>query len=130
MNRSAKELGAIVRARRLALGLKQREVVDAAGVSEPTYRAIENGRTEAGDLTLAAVSRGLEWPSEALGRIKAGEDPEGFDSADFFDEPSIRLSASGVDLDELRELDPEGYQTVLAQIDLLVRRARKQRDGD
>lgn len=74
------ELGEVARKRRIQLGRTQIEVVeiaaDAMGAkvfSEPTYRALETGRTAASDRTLAAVARGLDWPSEALIRARAGD---------------------------------------------------------
>ena len=79
MKRTAEELGAIVRDRRLALGGTQVQVIEAARiaggatVSEPTMRSVEKGRTEANDLTLASISRGLDWPPDALRKIRDGE---------------------------------------------------------
>lgn len=78
------ELGAIVRARRLELGRTQVDVIAAAreatgaSISEPTMRAVENGRTAPSDLTMASISRGLDWPADALRRIRDGEDPAAF----------------------------------------------------
>lgn len=81
-----KELGEVIRRRRLALGRKQidivnasREVFEGSGVSEPTVRALETGRTNASSLTLAIVSRALDWPHDALERIRDGEDPASLD---------------------------------------------------
>lgn len=78
---SPAELGAIARDRRVALGLKQVQVVqraarlvgDASALSEPTLRAIERGRTNASDRSLAIVSRALDWPPDALRRLRDGE---------------------------------------------------------
>lgn len=82
MERTPAEVGEIVRARREYLGRTQVEVVQrardemgAGAISEPTYRAVERGRTEPSGLTMAAIARGLDWPTDALKRIRAGEDP-------------------------------------------------------
>lgn len=78
MQRTPAELGDVVRQRRLELGLKQRDVIQRANeyapgsLSEPTLRAIENGRTNAQDRTLAATSRALRWPSDTLVRVRGG----------------------------------------------------------
>jgi len=75
-------LGDIARKRRLALGLRQTDVVQRAAetlpnaISEPTLRAIENGRTVASERALAAASVGLGWPADALSRIRDGASPE------------------------------------------------------
>ena len=88
MTRSPTELGEIVRDRRLAIGLTQIAVVEAANkavpgaISEPTYRALERGRTEASDRVLSAASRGLRWSHDALRRIRDGESPAFFDRTD------------------------------------------------
>lgn len=80
--RTAAELGAIAKARRVSLGRTQVGVVQKAVetmgaevISEPTYRSIENGRTEASDRTLAAASVGLDWPAPTLANIRAGDEP-------------------------------------------------------
>ena len=39
----------------------------------------------------------------------------------------LRLSASGTALDELSELDPEGYEAIVQQAEFLLRRARERR---
>lgn len=83
MSLTPAELGAVVRGRRLELGLTQVQVVQAiqaagsgAGISEPTYRSVETGRTSPTDLTLAAISKGLGWPANRLAQIRDGLDPD------------------------------------------------------
>lgn len=133
MPRSPEELGALVRQRRLALGRKQVDVVRvmraASGgrvVSEPTYRAVETGRTNASDLSLAAISVGLDWPPGALAAIRAGEDPDTIperpaaaswgSTGSPGGEISIASDGAGLgfDLDELRRLDPETHAQLMA----------------
>lgn len=51
-----------------------------------------------------------------LGRLRA--EPE-----------DIQLSASGTDLEELRTLDPEGYELLMNQARLFLERARERKEG-
>lgn len=119
-------MGAIVRIRRNSLGLRQIDVVRAANetlgvtvISEPTYRALEKGRTNATDRTLAGASVGLRWPSDALARIRQGEEPDSIDPR------SVQVDASGVDLEELRHADPESYEQIIGMARIALDRARR-----
>jgi hypothetical protein len=135
------QLGLIVKARRIALGRTQVEVVNAARdafgtevISEPTYRAVETGRTEATQLTLSAISRGLSWPADRLLTIKLGTElsPEftEVDAATFvasFDhddlvEAGVDIDASGADLDLLRRTDPEYFEQLMSLVRTHLRR--------
>lgn len=74
MPRTAAEVGAIVAARRTALGLRQ----DALpGISSALVRQIERGTAPPGGRAVnrAALTRALGWPTDALERLAAGEDP-------------------------------------------------------
>lgn len=44
-------------------------------------------------------------------------------------QPAVRISASGVDLDELRRLDPEAYEAIIRQAEIALDRARDRRRG-
>lgn len=91
-----------------------RDAMGASAVSEPTYRALEKARTDASALTLSAVSRGLDWPAHALARIADGIDVAA--ATGRIEEP-FSMDASGADLAELAESDPEYY----AQLNELAR---------
>src|SRR5689334_11897202 len=91
------ELGQIVKARRSQLGLKQVDVINAVNerfgpkaISDPTYRALETGRTHASDRILAVVSQVLRWPADALRSIRDGADPATF--------PTVNLGATAADV--------------------------------
>lgn len=49
----------LIRNRRLALGLYQRELGKLAGVAESTVQNVENGYSDAGDSTLLAILKAL-----------------------------------------------------------------------
>ena len=77
------ELGQLIRQHRTSRGLTQIEVIDRAKaalggnvMSEPTYRAVESGRTHASERTLVAVARGLDLPAQTFVDARAGRDPE------------------------------------------------------
>jgi hypothetical protein len=124
MERSADELGQIMKARRGFLGRTQVQVVEvakAAGrdISEPSYRQLENGRgwEKASARILSAASVGLEWPPDALARVALGADPSGVGA--------IEMSASGIDLDELARVDPEMYEQIRSMAALALERANR-----
>lgn len=73
--RTPQEVGAIVRQRRVELGLRQ-EGLD--GVSSMTVRQIEQGTASPSGrgITRVALMRALGWPPDALDRLAAGEDPK------------------------------------------------------
>jgi transcriptional regulator with XRE-family HTH domain len=60
-------VGAALRARRVALGLTQD---DLDGVSSSTIRKAERGELGMRDLTRAAYMRGLQWPNDAIERLR------------------------------------------------------------
>ncbi|MCC5953442.1 MAG: helix-turn-helix transcriptional regulator [Acidimicrobiia bacterium] len=116
---SPKELGQIVKTRRTELGFTQRKVVDRVAdqlgteaISEPTYRAVETGRTNASALTLSAVSRALDWPPDALERIRDGAPPpNAADAASAGDEIQIAALAGNLTPENRAKL--EGYARAL-----------------
>lgn len=67
---SAKRLGDLIRERRTHIGLRQTEIIAAAGVSIATWRLIERGAaTSFRGLTLAGVEKALEWPRGTIAEI-------------------------------------------------------------
>lgn len=66
-------VGAAVRKRREDLGLTQTELAATAHVSDTTVRVLERARRtsyRAGNLR--AIARALQWPDDAIDRIRAG----------------------------------------------------------
>lgn len=114
--RTPEEVGDLVRQRRIEKGLTQEDV---PGVSSATFHKIEAGKqTSFRASTLRSLGTALDWPIDALDRLTAGEDPAGLE------EPVSVSSADGVDFDEVRRLDPEGYAQLEATARLLRDRAR------
>ena len=93
-----REIGGIVRARRLSLGLTQ----DELGVSKAVVSLLEHGKQRSfARSTLAKVSRSLRWTSDSLELMAGGGSP-----------------AEGTEVDE----DVPGSMAVLQQ--LVVRHDR------
>lgn len=65
----------------------------------------------------------LDWPQDALDRLAAGADPDDFDREP--EPPAIQMAASGVDLEELRRLDPEAYEHIYGLVEIAIDRARQ-----
>ncbi len=125
MERTPRQLGEIIKTRRDALGRTQVKVLDVAKAaghefSDPTYRAIEGGRSKSVPTgrVLAGISVGLDWPPDALAKIAAGANPATIDAP-------IEMSASGIDLDELRRVDPEMYEQIRNLARTALERAAK-----
>ena len=80
--RSWAEVGRLVRQRRDRLGLTQNEVVTRAAdingersISTATINIIERGaRDDYRRQTLIALARALDWPDDAVDRLRAGDD--------------------------------------------------------
>lgn len=85
MERPWGEVAALVRQRRSELGRSQQGVVDRAieklgprTLSEPSVRVFEAaGREAYRPQTLTAISVGLDWPSDAIARLRRGEALDG-----------------------------------------------------
>lgn len=69
-----KRLGQAVRRRRVALGLTQQELADAASLGVNTITNIENG-SRARELNLGRVNRALGWMEGSWQMILEGGDP-------------------------------------------------------
>lgn len=76
MERSRGPIGEAMRARRLALRLKQARAAADAGLSEATWNASENGRSKSwDDATKIAICGSLGWTPDSFERIERGDDP-------------------------------------------------------
>lgn len=90
MERQWAEVVRLAKARRSKLVRSQQQVADTANarlgpksLSEPTVRVFERGeQTSFRPSTLAAISVGLDWPPDALIRLRDGEDPAALDPAE------------------------------------------------
>lgn len=83
-------IGDEVKRRRLELGLSQRAAASAAGVSTTTWLSLEKYGNAVNDLTARNVARALDWPADALDRLRVDAPMEG--EAHGYDEAVARLS--------------------------------------
>jgi transcriptional regulator with XRE-family HTH domain len=145
--RTWKQVGQLLAERREALGLTQAEASQLANISEASWNVLENGRAERfRRSTLRGAAVALKWPLDAIDRLIAGEDPARFVHTVHTNavipiavvpqagevgrsDGEIQLDASGVDLEELRLTDPDGYARVVEMARLLLDRARERRGG-
>lgn len=74
MSEALRRLGDVVRARREALNLTQRDAETVAGVSHQTWWQVENGRS-ASQRTLRAVDRAMRWKPGSARSVLEGKDP-------------------------------------------------------
>lgn len=126
-----KTVGERLGAAREALRLTKREAARRAGFSEITWRNLEAGERQAApgvvvpmsprDDTLASAAVAVELDPaeifELVGRPYVPKD----------DDDEIHLSASGVDLAELAEVDPEAYEQIMGLAHIALDRARDRR---
>ena len=119
-----REVGRLLREARERLRPKvsKRQAAAKAGFSPTQWGDMERGerhqgtRVRAADETLVAAARAVDLDPrvlfEAAGRPYTEPEP-------------LELSASGVDLDELRRVDPDAYELIVAQAQLALERARR-----
>lgn len=122
--------GALLKRGRLQTGLSKRAIAAVAGFDEATWRQLEEGeRTIAGvkvpanprDETLAAAAMAARVSVPELFRLAERSYPDDPDA-------EVELSASGVDLEELKRLDPDGYRDVMADARQRLGAARARRE--
>jgi transcriptional regulator with XRE-family HTH domain len=118
MDESWERVAEAVRNRRHSLGLTQVEAAAAGGVSEPTWYLIEHARQDRyKPRTLRGIARALEWPEDAIDRIRRGEDPENLPHT-----PSLGIPA-GLS-QKLSEATPEELIKLEAYLDGLFANRR------
>jgi transcriptional regulator with XRE-family HTH domain len=100
-------------------GLTLRAIEQATGVSYPTMQKLLAGERVTRRDRLVVLAQYFGWPGDAFDRIRRGEEP--------VDE--IHIDASGVDLEELRQVDPESYDQIMSMARLALDRARDRRLG-
>lgn len=92
-----KRVGDAVKARRLELGLKQREAALRGRVSDTTWNSVENARRSSFDAaTRAGVCRALRWSVDSIDRLLEGARPVEV-PADVPDGVSYRATGPRVD---------------------------------
>ena len=97
-------------------GLTLRAIETATGVNYRTLQKLLAGERVTRRDRLAALSRYLGWQGDAFERIRRGEEPEPV---------LVEMSASGANLAEIRERDPEYF----AQLEELARLAIERLDA-
>lgn len=108
----------VKRRRERQLGVTQQDIADRANdlagkqvLSVPTLQIIENARQESyRAATLLWLARALDWPDDAIDRLRAGERPEDWGV-------EIDLNSAAADL------TPESRRAVL---DFIAEERRKQ----
>jgi transcriptional regulator with XRE-family HTH domain len=122
--------GALLKRGRLHTGLSKRAIAAVAGFDEATWRQLEEGeRTIQGvkvpanprDETLAAAAMAARVSVPELFRLAGRSYPDDPDG-------DVELSASGADLEELRQLDPAGYRDLMAEARQRLNEARARRE--
>lgn len=140
------EFGQWLQAVRHGNGLRRTAVAERAKLSSSTLQTLEKGgRMVKGtwtvpspdDLTLISVARGYGIPVTDLFEQLGREAPDPFrqrildravgEHETPVDDDELHLSAQGVDLAELAELDPDAYQQVLDLARFHLERARERR---
>lgn len=150
-----KEAGQLLKEGRESVGLSKREAARVAGFSEITWRQLEDGERQISrgvkvpvspkDETLAAAGIAARVVLEDLFRIVDRELPPHLEDRirrkvlgdrridiEFEDGTAVEvvptISAQGVDLAELKELDPDAYAQVVELAKFHLDRARERRE--
>lgn len=103
------------------LGGSIRSVSRDSGVDARTITKLVNGQPVTRRPALVRLATHFGWEPDGFDRIREGREP--YSAA----EQDIRLSASGVDLEELRLEDPESYEQIMGLARLALDRARERR---
>lgn len=118
------EVGAAIRARLGQLPESERRIAARIGISGNTFRRLRDGKE--GNYrasTLTRLSLGLWGTPDALARVMDGLPPtEGTEA------PGLIASGWG-DLNELRTLDREAYESLMGMVRVALDRARAAKDG-
>lgn len=100
-------------------GLTRARIARDTGVSPQTLHKLLAGEPIARTDRLSVLASYLGWPGDGFERVRRGEDPHG----------PVELAASGVDLEELREADPEAYEQIIGMARIALDRARRRSTG-
>lgn len=115
-------MGEAIRSARTRAGLSQVAFARRCGVSQQFVSAVEGGIKTPSVETLRRIR-------EVVGGFTPDEDRAlrpiwDLDTDDTASPGEIRLSASGTDLDELRQVDPDAYELIMVQARAALERAR------
>lgn len=124
-NAESPTVGTRIRAERVQAGLTQTQLGDLVGVKQQSVAKWEDGGTITIE-RLEAIAEVLQIPVRILLGEPTNETtvPSRSNDADHV----LELSASGVDLEELRRLDPQAYELIVRQAELALDRARERRE--
>jgi transcriptional regulator with XRE-family HTH domain len=109
-----------------------KDVAEAAGISVSTLNTLEKGgRTVRGewvlpspeDKTLVKLAEALHIPARELFSELGRDVPAYVLHASVANDP-VSIAAHGADLEELRQLDPEGYEHVIAMARFQLEQAK------
>lgn len=96
MNLDWARLGSAVKAARLAAGLSQVDLADAAGLSRSAVQAIERGKAfDAPQLSHRSVASTLGWQASSVALVLAGGDPVPLAASGQFVPPVATSAAAG-----------------------------------
>jgi transcriptional regulator with XRE-family HTH domain len=119
-------IGEFLRRLRARRGWTQEQAAGAGGrgLSRAPLGMLENGKPENNRplrSTLEGIQRAYDLPDEWWALVVSGD----LTADTTMSDGPIRLSASGVDLDELHEKDPEAYAAIMEQARIALDRARE-----
>lgn len=106
------------------MGLTQEGI---PGVSSSLVRHVERGTAPQGGqgVKRRALLAALRWPPDAMVLLASGADPDELDYQPDPEPEPIQIAASGVDLEELRRVDPESYDQIIGMARIALDRARQ-----
>lgn len=110
MASNSTDVGDRIRIARERAGLTQAELAHQAGLRQQSVAKWEAGLSSPSASSLASIARALRTSTDGLLGLE-----------------EITIDASGADLGELRERDPEAYEAIIAQARIALDRARARR---
>lgn len=123
---TAEEFGRILRDHRARKHLSQQAIADGLRDLGEGVTASAVGDWERGG---SYPSRPKVFALEKVLGLAAGDLTRYLGFMPSNPDEDLELSASGVDLDELRRLDPDAYELIVRQAELALDRARERRQG-
>ncbi len=115
-------VGSSVALRRETLGLSrdQAAALTDEAVTVKDWTTVEDGRADRVPSSIRReISLALGWPVDAINQIASGADPDRLNTGRPAGRPRAphdgRDRVDDVDFARLRDLDPDGYKTIVAQ---------------
>lgn len=106
--RSKAEVGERVKARRLALGLTEGQVIQAAKIDTKTYGSLEDGSRWPQERTRLRIEPVLRWQPGSIDRLLNGGEPIEISAAD---DPAVQRHEDGGDISHVPEFLPAARLT-------------------